>query len=96
MSGLELLHRNIGRGKEDIVFQEWIAEAKKLHDEAIEKAKKLSPSAGARIEWLGTVTMEIPLIRVIHESEEGQELKHWLAMLETVERRILGIMEQTL
>ena len=94
-------HRDIGSGTEVIDYQEWIDKAKGLHDEAVEKAKNLSPSAGAHVEWLGERSIKINVDRFKVEinanfSGEGQELKYWLSILDTVQRRILDILERTI
>jgi hypothetical protein len=82
--GQAIEHRNIGQHRTFTDEKEWILKAKKLEDEAVIKAKKLSPTAGSLVEWLDRV----PPWNVASEVEK------YVSILSTVIERVRGLMER--
>ncbi len=82
--GKAIIHRNNGETKKFTDVDEWIQQAEKIEDEAIAKAKKLSPFAGALVEWLDRTE---PQVKPYKESR-------YVAILGTVIERIRGLLER--
>lgn len=93
--GQAIQHRNIGEpyktsphrlSKEDEWNEsEWVQQAIAIHDEAVNQAYKLSPSAGALVDWLDRVD----------PWTETSQFERYLSILNKVIERIRGILEQT-
>lgn len=84
--GRTIRHRNIGEKLKlsDKGSTEWIREAKKLEEEAVQKAQELSPTAGSLIQWLDRIP----------EWERENEVEKYVSILSTVIDRIRGLMER--
>ncbi len=82
--GRSIEHRTIGECRAMDNQDEWIKEAKRIHDRAFEIANKLSPAAGALIDWLGQVDAYDPTDKVAR----------WVSVLTEINRRIQGILER--
>ncbi len=82
--GQAIEHRNIGQDRTFPDEKEWILMAKKIEEEAVIKARKLSPTAGSLVEWLDRV----PPWNVTSEVDK------YVSILSTVIERVQGLMER--
>ncbi|MHB8088417.1 MAG: hypothetical protein ACYDH2_09255 [Anaerolineaceae bacterium] len=82
--GQAIEHRNIGDHKTFYDEKDWILKAKKIEEEAVIKAKKLSPTAGSLVEWLDRVP----------EWNATSEVDKYVSILSTVIERVRGLMER--
>jgi hypothetical protein len=53
--GRAIKHRNLGEQKAFSDAKEWVQQAMSIEEEAVAKAKQLSPAAGSHVEWLDRV-----------------------------------------
>lgn len=83
LEGKSIKHRNIAKLQEYDNIDKWARKAKIIHDEIVITAKKISPAAGALIDWLG----------LIDEYIDGDELSYWISALDKVNERIRTILE---
>jgi len=82
--GRAIKHRNTGEQRGFNDEKEWVRQARDLHDEAVAKAKELSSTAGALVEWLDRV----PPWNV------SSDVERYVSILSTVVERIRGLMER--
>jgi len=82
--GKAIVHRNSGESKTFSDEDEWIEEAKDITNEAVEKAKELSGTAGSLVEWLDR----------IDPWSSDSELEKYVSILSKVVERIRGLMER--
>ena len=82
--GQAIEHRNIGQNRTFDDEKEWILKAKKIEEEAVVQAKKLSPTAGSLVDWLDRV----PPWNVTSEVDK------YVSILSTVIERVRGLMER--
>jgi hypothetical protein len=82
--GRAIQHRNIGEHRTFANQEEWISQAKAIEEEAVAKARQLSPAAGALVAWLD----RIPPWHAANEVEK------YISILSTVVERIRGLMER--
>ena len=82
--GRAIKHRNIGESKAFSDKNEWIRQAKIIEEDAVAKAKQLSPTAGSLVEWLDRV----------QTWKKGDEVGKYVAILSKVSERIQGLMER--
>jgi len=83
--GRAINHRIIGENRSFTNEKEWIRQADNIEIEAIAKAKKLSPLAGALIEWLD---------RLVKPWDVTNEVDRSVAILATVSTRIRELLER--
>lgn len=81
--GKAILHRNLAE-KGSVNSARWVKKAKRIEKEAIAKARELSPTAGALVEWLDRV----------EPYPSGSERKKYLAILNKVIERIRELLER--
>jgi hypothetical protein len=82
--GRAIVHRNIGEKRAYTDKGIWIQQAKDIENEAIEKAKKLSSTAGALVEWLDRVP----------PWTGDDEVERYVSILSKVIERIRELMER--
>ena len=82
--GQAIEHRNIGKNRTFDDEKEWILKEKKIEEEAVVQAKKLSPTAGSLVDWLDRV----PPWNVTSEVDK------YVSILSTVIERVRGLMER--
>jgi len=82
--GRAIKHRNIGEQRAFTDEEEWVGQAKAIEQEAVAKAKELSSTAGALVEWLDRV----PPWNVT------SDVDRYVSVLSTVVERIRGLMER--
>lgn len=82
--GRAIVHRNNGEGRTYNDKEKWIQQAKEIENEAIEKAKKLSSTAGALVEWLDRVP----------PWKGNDEVERYVSILNKVIERIRELMER--
>jgi len=82
--GQAIEHRNIGQHRTFVNEKEWIQKAKKIEEEAVANAKKLSPTAGSLVEWLDRVP----------PWDGTSEVDKYVSILSTVIERVRGLMER--
>lgn len=81
--GRAIQHRNIGEQRKFPDEQEWVKEAMKIEDEAVVKAKQLSPAAGSHVEWLDRVP----------PWEPNSDVSKYVSFLSKVIERIRELMQ---
>ncbi len=84
--GRAIQHRNIGQQRQFSDAKEWVKQAKALEDTAVATAKKLSPAAGAYVEWLDRVPPYDP----------SDEVAKYVSFLSTVIERIREIIQRNI
>ena len=81
--GQAIKHRNIGkRGPADEA--QWVKKARSIERKAVHKARELSSTAGALVEWLDRVDPYPP----------GSETKQYVSILNKVIERIRELLER--
>ena len=82
--GRAIEHRNIGENRTFADEKEWVQKAKRIEEEAVTNAKKLSPTAGSLVEWLDRVP----------PWNATSEVEKYVSILSTVIARVRGLMER--
>ena len=82
--GKAIQHRNVGEHKKFDNANEWVQKAINIEEEAVTKAYKLSPAAGALVKWLDRV----PTWNV------NSEVDRYVSILSIVIERIRELLER--
>ena len=82
--GQAIEHRNIGQQRTFVDEKEWLLKAKKIEEDAVIKATKLSLTAGSLVEWLDRVPAW----------NDTNEVDKYVSILSTIIERVRGIMER--
>jgi hypothetical protein len=81
--GTAIEHRNSGKHLEFSDEAKWVSQAKSIERQAVAKAYRLGPSAGALVDWLDRVD---PYPR-------GSEREKYISILNKTIERIRGVLE---